>query len=411
MSINRTAATERPASTRRAAPLLISAGISLTGDGALTIAVPLLAATLTSDPLALSAVSAAGLLPWLLFGLHAGALADRWPRRRTMILADLGRAAVLAILVALLATGTASIAVLAAAVVLIGIGQCFFDTSAQGMIPAIVGRDKGQLAWINGKLGALDTVGRQLAGPTLGSVTFAVNRILPFAADVVSFLASAALVRRLPAMPASPRTARTRVNADVREGLRYVWDQPQLRAFAIAMCINNGAYSIAMATFVLFARQDMGISPAVYGLLFAAAAVGGISAGWFARPLTARLSHNTSLVIAAAAQGTAWAGIAVTGNVWVAGVLLAVSDAAVTIGTVAIVSARQELTPDAMLGRATSVFRLGGVGIATGASLAGGALAATLGLHAPLYVAAVILLALAAVMALHPARTPDKPAA
>src|SRR3954453_21515024 len=96
-------ATERQGkATPRAAPLLPPTAISVTGDGALLAAAPLLAATLTRDPLAVSSVTAAVYVPWLLFGLPAGALVDRWRRRRVMISADIFRAAVLAVLVGLL---------------------------------------------------------------------------------------------------------------------------------------------------------------------------------------------------------------------------------------------------------------------------------------------------------------------
>src|SRR3954447_25139498 len=131
-------AAERHAeTTRRAAPLLASTAISVTGDGAFLAAAPLLAAALTRDPIAVSSVTAAVYVPWLLFGLPAGALVDRWSRRRVMVSADLARAGILAVFVALLMAGWLSLPMLVAAVVLVGIAQCFFDSAAQAVIPAI----------------------------------------------------------------------------------------------------------------------------------------------------------------------------------------------------------------------------------------------------------------------------------
>src|SRR3954470_3398952 len=115
-------ATERQAkATRRAAPLLASTAISVTGDGAFLAAAPLLAAALTRDPIAVSSVTAAVYVPWLLFGLPAGALVDRWHRRRVMVTADLARAGVLAALVGSMAAGWLTLPMLVGAVVLIGI--------------------------------------------------------------------------------------------------------------------------------------------------------------------------------------------------------------------------------------------------------------------------------------------------
>src|SRR4051794_11092691 len=119
--------------------LLASTGVSVTGDGILLAAAPLMAAALSRDPLAVASVTAAGYAAWLFLGLPAGALVDRWSRRKVMVIADLSRALILVGFVALVLTDLASIAALATAVFLIGVGSCFFDPAAQAMIPAIVG--------------------------------------------------------------------------------------------------------------------------------------------------------------------------------------------------------------------------------------------------------------------------------
>jgi MFS family permease len=127
---------------RGVGPLLASTAVSITGDGALLAAAPLLAASLTRNPVAVSMVTAAFYLPWLLAGLPAGALVDRWARRPVMVVADIVRAVILTTLAALVFTGTANLPFLVATVLLVGVAQCFFDSAAQAMIPAIVGRDK-----------------------------------------------------------------------------------------------------------------------------------------------------------------------------------------------------------------------------------------------------------------------------
>lgn len=401
----------RAAKPGRVAPLLFATAISVTGDGAFTVAVPLLAAALTRDPLTLSVVSASAALPWLLFGLHAGALTDRWPRRRVMIVADLVRAGTLAGFVALLAAGHASIALLAVTVVVVGIGQCLFDSAAQGIIPAIVGRDKDTLTKVNGRFWALDTAGRSLTGPALGSAAFAVARVLPFAVDAVSFLLSAAFVTRLPHTPAPPPPAdgRPSITRSIIEGLRFVSGHRRLRALVAIACINNSAYSAAMAIFVLYATQILHVPAAGYGLLFVATATGGVAAGWWAKPLTRRLSYRAVLAVNCLTQGVAWAGIAAAGNVWFTALMLALLGAAASVGTVALVSARQEATPDELLGRVVSVFRLFGIGAASISALAGGAIAAAYSLAATLYTAGLVLIVLGAAIAARPALFSDSP--
>jgi MFS family permease len=376
--------------TRGVGPLLGATGISVTGDGALIAAVPLLAASLTRDPLAVSAVTAAFYLPWLLVGLPAGALVDRRSRRPVLVAADLVRAVIVAALAALVLTGSASVPLLVAAVLLVGVAQCFFDSAAQAVIPAIVGRDKETLTRTNGRYWALDTIGRSLAGPPLGSTTFAVSKTLPFAGDALTFLASAVLVSRLPHIPA-PDGPHERVGVAVRGGLRHLAQTRELLVLALSLGAYNFGYNLAIATFVLYAKDVLRVADAGYGFLLATMAVGGVVAGWRAVPLLRRLSYRQAQAVALLVQGLAWLGVAVAPSAILAGALLAVLGAASALTSVAVGSARQALTPDALLGRVVSAFRLVGVGAAGLGALAGGVVADWYGLRAPLLVAAALL--------------------
>lgn len=372
-------------------PLLAATGISVTGDGAFLAAAPLLAAAITRDPVAVSLVTAGFYLPWFVFGLPAGALVDRWRRRRVMVAADLARAAILAGLVALLLTGNAGIPTLVVAVLLVGIAQCFFDSAAQATIPAVVGRDKTQLAKVNGRFWALDTAGRSLLGPPIGSLTFAATRWLPFLADALSFLASAILVRRLPDIPAAGAGERQRLLPAVRAGLAHLFAVPDLRVLALSMGMYNGAFSLAMAPFVLYATERLEVPSALYGVLLAMSAVGGVAAGWLAEPLTRRLSYRQTMAVAHVTQAVSWAGIVLTHNAWATAALLALLGAGSSLSSVAAGSARQALTPDGLLGRVVAAFRLFGLGGAGLGALAGGIVAEQYGLAAPLFVAPALL--------------------
>ncbi|MCC9307348.1 MFS transporter [Kitasatospora sp. RB6PN24] len=372
------------------APLLASTGISVTGDGAFLAAAPLLAASLTRNPLEVSSVTAAFYAPWLVAGLPAGALADRWPRRAVMISADLTRAAVLSALALVIATGHASLPLLITAILLVGVAQCFFDSASQAVIPTLIERNKEALARTNGRYWAIDTVGRSLAGPPLGTATFAVNRLLPFAADAFSFVASALCISRLPRLPAASKQPEP-LTAAIRTGLQHLRSTPELRVLSATLATYNYAYNIAFATFVLYATRTLHVADAGYGLLLATAAVGGILAGWRAAPLTRRLSYRQVVAIACLAQGVVWFGIALLPNIFAAGVFLMLLGAASSLISVAASSGRQAMTPDHLLGRVVSVFRFFGVGAAALGALTGGAIASAAGLRAPLWIAAIIL--------------------
>ncbi|WP_329176836.1 MFS transporter [Streptomyces sp. NBC_01477] len=379
-----------PATTPgRVGPLLASTGISVTGDGAFLAAAPLLAASLTRNPLAVATVSAAFSIPWLIVGLPAGALADRWSRRAVMITADLLRAVVLTVLSVLVVTGNATLPLLTGTIMVVGIARCFFDASSQAVIPLLVGRDKETLTKVNGRYWAVDTVGRSLAGPPLGSGAYALSASLPFAADAASFVASAAFISRLPKTPAPGGHAP--ITAAIRAGLAHLLAIPDLRTLALSMSAYNFAYNMAMAPFVLYATGTLHVAKGVYGVLLAVAALGGIAAGWRAAPLTRRLNYRQMMAIAIGLQGLAWFGIAVVPNVFAVGAFLAVLGAASTLTSVAAGSARQALTPDDLLGRVVTAFRLFGGGAAGVGALTGGVIAREAGLRAPLWTAAAML--------------------
>jgi MFS family permease len=382
---------ERNNSARRIVPLLISTGISVTGDGAFLAGAPLLAAVTTSNPLAVSAVTAGFYLPWIVAGLPSGALVDRLPRRSVMIIADVARACVLASLVALMFLGLVSAPIIVTAVLCAGVAQCFFDAAAQSIIPMIVGRDKGTLAEVNGRFWSLDTVGRGLLGPPLGSLLFSLGRVMPFVADAASFLASAALVRRLPYVPAG-NGPRESLRKAICQGVRHVRRTPDMALLAVSAGAANFAFNASMAIFVLYAREVLGIPAAAYGLLSASGAVGGVLAGWRASELTRRMSYRQTMAFSCLAQAAAWAGTAITENAWVAATLFTAAGAATSLANVALASARQELTPGSLLGRVTSTYRAVAVGSSGLGAITGGVVAARFGLAPVLFSSSSCLL-------------------
>jgi predicted MFS family arabinose efflux permease len=154
----------------------------------------------------------------------------------------------------------------------------------------------------------------------------------------------------------------------------------------------NFGYNLAIATFVLYAKDVLRVVDAGYGVLLAAMAVGGVMAGWRAASLTRRLSYRQVQATAHLVQGLAWAGVAFAPNAVVVGILFAFLGAGSSLASVAVGSARQALTPDALLGRVVSAFRLFGLGGAGLGALVGGVVADWQGLRAPLLVAASLLI-------------------
>ena len=140
-----------------------ASSISALGDGVTVAALPLLAASLTSDPRLVSGIATAGTIPWLVFSLHAGALVDRFDRRRVMFAMDLVRGAVTILIALSVFQHWVRMPLLYVTALTIGFADVLFGNAAQAIIPSLV--ETGQLERANGFQQASETAGRQFLGP------------------------------------------------------------------------------------------------------------------------------------------------------------------------------------------------------------------------------------------------------
>ena len=377
--------------------------MSTLGDGMYLAALPLLAATLTRDPLPVAVVTVAGWLPWLVFALPAGALVDRLDRRRVMWSVDAGRALVVGALTVAVLAGWASIPLLAVAGFLVGAGQTLVENAAQAMVVAVVGRDPGRLERANGRLVASLTVGQQLAGPPLGSTAFAVAAWLPFLADAVSFAAGAGLVatiggRFAPDGGAAAGAAGRSMAAEIADGLRFLFGHRLLRAAVLLVSASNLAVMAGEAILVLFATDELGLDGRGYGLLLAAVALGGLPGSLLAHRVAERVPPGPLIVGGVLAGAAAMACFGLATDPWLAGVAYAATGAVWGVWNVTLLSLRQAIVPDRLMGRVVGAIRLIGFGSIPIGALLGGLVARQLGLRAPFLLGAAVL-ALAALAA------------
>jgi MFS family permease len=387
------------------ARLWTAAAISNVGDGVYATALPLLAASLTRDPIGVSLVTFGEWLPWLLFGLVSGALLDRWDRRRVMWTVDAGRFAVVGGLAVTVLLDHASIALLAAVGFLLGTGQMLVDTAQHSVLPALVSREPARLERANARLQGTQIVANQFGGPPVGGFLFSVAAWIPLAVDAVSFGASSALVAaikgrfgRPPAPPGpgadgagTPVAGRPSLRAEIAEGLRWLLAHRLLRALAVMVAMINLLGTAHDAILVLFAQERLGLGSVGFGLLLTGSAAGGVLGGAVAPWLSRRLGAATILLGGFVFQGAATLGVGLTSNPWVAGALLGVTGLVVVTFNVVGGSLRQTLTADHLLGRVISTFRLFGYGAVPLGALLGGVVARTFGLRAPFLLAGVVV--------------------
>ncbi|HEX2843856.1 MAG TPA: MFS transporter, partial [Candidatus Limnocylindria bacterium] len=169
--------------------LWASSAASNLADGLFFIALPLLAVQLTDSPLLVAGLAIAGRLPWLVFVLIAGALADRLDRRQTMRNLQLFRVAVVGLLTALALAGGLSLPILYVAAFVLGVGETLFDTAAQSILPSIVSKER--LSTANGRLYGVELVMNQFVGPPLGGVLIGLSVPLVLGSSVVGYALAA----------------------------------------------------------------------------------------------------------------------------------------------------------------------------------------------------------------------------
>jgi MFS family permease len=370
--------------------------VSVAGDGVTVTAGPLLAASITRDPLLVAGALFAQQLPWLIFALLSGALVDRFEPGRLIVLVDLLRAAAIGGLAVSILAGTAHLAALYGALFVLGVGTTMSQTAALSLTPLLV--DADHLVGANAGLQAVQLVGADLVGPPLGAYLFVLATGLPFAFDAATFVIGAALIasirRRRPAL-AHPVPDRTRLRGEITEGIRWLLGHPGLRMLAAAICVMNITLGSTIAILVLYVRVRLGLGAAGYGVLLSCSAAGGVIGTIIVKRLLARFGTSLLLRLGMVIECTTHVSLALTRRPWVAALTLVVFGVHNGIWAVVTVTLRQTAVPEQLRGRVNSVyytFSMGGFALG---SLAGGLLARGFGLTAPFWVAAVAVAVLA----------------
>ena len=258
--------------------LLASSWVTNLGDGITLAAGPLLVASQTHNPLTVAMAAFLQRLPWLLFGLYAGVVADRLNRRAIVITTGLVRVAILLLLTALILTHRVDIAVVLTALFLFGVNETFGDTTTTTLLPMLVA--KPDLGIANSRAMTGLVVWNQLAGPPVGAALFAAGMALPFVSESVCVLAGVLLISRvrLPGHGARGRSARVR--DEIREGWSWLWAHAAVRTLAITIFTFNVTFGAAWSVLVLYARERLGMGAVGFGLV---ASVWGVTAPfWFA---------------------------------------------------------------------------------------------------------------------------------
>jgi MFS family permease len=363
--------------------LLASSWTSNIGDGVALAAAPLLIASMTSSPILVAAGAILQFLPWLLFGLHAGAIADRFDRRRLVMFANGARAVVLTGLCAFLVTGTANIWIVLAVAFLYGTAEVFVDTAGSTLLPMLV--EPADLGLGNARLQAGYLVANQFAGPPLGAFLFAAGTAWPFLLEIICVALAVVLISRMAKTPVPPREtgAHPPVHTDIAEGLRWLWRNPPVRMLVLIILVFNVTWAAPWGVLVLYATEHLHMGAVGFGALTTASAIGGLLAtacfGWLER----HVSFATLMRVVLSLEVLMHLAFALTSTGWVALVIMFVFGAyAFVWGTIS-TTVRQRLVPAELQGRVASVNMVGVFGGMVIGQALGGVIAEIWGLTGP----------------------------
>jgi MFS family permease len=367
--------------------LLASSWLSNVGDGLALAAGPLLVASQTDDPLLVAAAAFLQRLPWLLFGLHAGLVADRLDRRRIVVVVDLMRAAVLAVLALTVVTGAVNVGVVLAAMFVLGTAETFADVTTNTLLPMLVAKE--DLGIGNGRLMIGMITGNQLAGPPIGAALFAAGRAWPFAAQAILVGLGAVLVGRI----APSRSVQVRSDEPPRrqiiEGLRWLWHHAAMRTLTITIVAFNVTFGAAWSVLVLYAKERLDLGDIGFGLVTTVGAIGGVLGSWGYGWIERRISLADIMRVGLIIETVTHLVLAWTTVPAIALVTFFVFGAHAAIWGTTSSSIRQRAVPLEFQGRVGSVYMMGVMGGLVAGSAVGGVLGRVWGVTAPFWFAFV----------------------
>jgi MFS family permease len=330
-----------------------SQALSEFGINAATIALPLLVLSLTGSPVATGLVLGTSGAAALLAGLPAGALVDRWDRRKVMLSCEAVQAVAVGSLVAALFWDVATVAHIVVVAAVVGVCSALFEPAEDACLPSLVPAE--QLSTAVAMNSARGHVG-QLSGTAAGGFLFAVARFAPFAVNVVTHTVSFILLLflRIPPRAARPKPER-HLGHEITAGFRWMWQHRRVRViglFAVFLNLFFSAYFIV----IIVVAQAKGVPPGELGIMAAMFGVGGVL-GALAAPYLLRMLSPYVSIIAVFWVLTALTPMAIlTSNSYLLGALFGGMAFLAPTADTTISTHQLLLTPDEMRGRMSAVM-------------------------------------------------------
>jgi len=359
-------------------------------DGVFKLSLPLLAASLTTSPGQVAGVAFVLSLPWLILALPAGAWADRTDRRRLIIGANALRVTVLSGLVVAIGLDQLSLPFIYGVALLLGIAETVADTAAATVLPMLV--PAPELERANARLVGGTTVMNEFLGPALGGALAGLSMTVAFGFSAGLYGAAAFLLLLLVGTFRPAATIRQPLLQEIITGVRYVWRHDLLRTLLIILAVMNLGWGGWLAIMVLYVVEPGpgGLSAFGYGILLTSIGIGGAVGAFLTPALLRRFGRRWGIAADIAGTFTMLIVPALTANPWAIGAAAVIGGMGGTMWSIVIMSLRQQIVPDALMGRVGGVARLFGYGGMSLGALLAGSLAEIAGIPTVFAVCAVL---------------------
>ena len=368
--------------------VVAATGLSNLADGVRFVALPLLALDVTSSPFFLTAVVAASMAPWLVFGLWAGSLTDRLDRRALAQRTALLRVGLLSLLGVLVLLSAVPAVLLLGAAFVLGMSEVLADNVNGALIPSLVPEDELERA--NSRMVGAEILGNELIGPAVGGLLFAAAASLPFFTNAGLLAVAFLLLSGLPLLQipadAQPQTAQRRAF----DGFALILASPILRTLtwsSAVLAAIDGAWFALLAFLVV---EELGLSYSIFGVFLAIGAFGGL-VGAFIADKAPQLPLPKVSAVAFTLMSVPLIVLSAVPTATVVVVALVMTSGAFSMWNIFMVSARQRASTPQTLGTIGAAYRSVVVAAALAGTLAGGLLAELFSIQVTLAAAAVAL--------------------
>lgn len=377
--------------------------VSTLGSTISGIVMPLFILLLTGSPALAGIAGALNSVPYLVFSLPVGALIDRWDRKLVMILCDAGRAANMFSIPVAMFFDVLTVWQLYAVTLVEGTLFVFFNIAEVAALPRVV--TKQQLGDATSQNMAT-MAAANLVGPALGGFLFqVVGRVVPFVVDGVSYVVSMvsllAIKTRFQGEKAAVDNRTRRIGSEIKEGLAWAWNEPLVRFTSFLSGGMNMVFSGGFLIIIVLA-QRLGAGEAEIGTIFSIGAVGGIIGSVLGGRINRRFTIRQIVLTTVWANAICFPLYALAPSIFVLGLIASVVFVSVPVYSVAALTYRLALIPDALQGRVNSAVRLVAFGFQPIGSVVAGFLLERVGPVASVAVFSIFLLVMSLLSVIMP---------